>query len=132
MPFCRFTNLSINANLYYRHSNGEQMMKVISSDLLRGHIDTFVLSALLSGTKYGNEIRKFITKKTNNLYVPNEQSLYSAYHRLEDMECIKGYWGENVGATRKYYTITEKGRALYEINRREWENAKKLIDILIK
>ena len=38
-------------------------MKVISSDLLRGHIDTFVLSALMSGTKYGNEIRKFITQK---------------------------------------------------------------------
>ena len=38
----------------------------------------------------------------------------------------------NVGATRKYYTITEKGRELYEINKREWENAKVLIDILIK
>jgi DNA-binding PadR family transcriptional regulator len=106
-------------------------MKVISSDLLRGHIDTFVLSALMDGTKYGNEIRRFIAKKTNELYVPNEQSLYSAYHRLEDMECIKGVWGENVGATRKYYTITEKGRTLYERNKREWENAKRLIDILI-
>ena len=83
-------------------------MKVISSDLLRGHIDTFVLSALMDGTKYGNEIRKYISQKTNNLYIPNEQSLYSAYHRLEDMECIRGYWGENVGATRKYYTITDK------------------------
>lgn len=108
------------------------MMRVISSDLLRGHIDTFVLSALMTGTKYGNEIRKFIAKKTNNLYEPNEQSLYSAYHRLEDMECIKGYWGENIGATRKYYTITDKGRALYEKNKREWQNAKTLIDILIK
>ena len=106
-------------------------MKVISSDLLRGHIDTFVLCALMDGTKYGNEIRKFIAKKTDNLYVPNEQSLYSAYHRLEDMECIKGTWGENVGATRKYYTITERGKALYLVNKREWENAKKLIDILI-
>ncbi|MCM1290209.1 MAG: PadR family transcriptional regulator [Corallococcus sp.] len=107
-------------------------MKVISSDLLRGHIDTFVLSALMSGTKYGNEIRRFISQKTNNLYIPNEQSLYSAYHRLEDMECIKGFWGENVGATRKYYTITEKGIALYELNKKEWQNAKKLIDFLIE
>ena len=107
-------------------------MKVISSDLLRGHIDTFVLSALMSGTKYGNEIRRFISQKTNNLYIPNEQSLYSAYHRLEDMECIKGTWGENVGATRKYYTITEKGKALYELNKKEWQNAKKLIDFLIE
>lgn len=106
-------------------------MKVISSDLLRGHIDTFVLSALMSGTKYGNEIRRYIAQKTDNLYIPNEQSLYSAYHRLEDAECIKGYWGENVGATRKYYTITEKGKDQYELNKREWANAKKLIDFLI-
>ncbi len=106
-------------------------MKVISSDLLRGHIDTFVLFALLDGTKYGNEIRKFIAQKTNKLYIPNEQSLYSSYHRLEDNGCIKGVWGENVGATRKYYTITEKGREVYASNKREWENAKRLIDILI-
>jgi DNA-binding PadR family transcriptional regulator len=106
-------------------------MKVISSDLLRGHIDTFVLAVLSDATKYGNEIRKCIAKKTNNLYVPNEQSLYSAYHRLEDLECIKGTWGENEGATRKYYTITEKGKLLLDTNLREWENAKKLIDILI-
>ena len=106
-------------------------MKVISSDLLRGHIDTFVLSALMSGTKYGNEIRRQIAQKTEILYIPNEQSLYSSNHRLEDMECIKGFWGENVGATRKYYTITDKGRELYELNKREWQNAKKLIDFLI-
>ncbi len=108
------------------------MKNVISSDLLRGHIDTFVLSALMDGTKYGNEIRKFIAKKTNNLYIPNEQSLYSSYHRLEDEGFIKGYWGENVGATRKYYTITEDGRTRYLINKRDWENAKLLIDLLIK
>lgn len=109
-----------------------QGSKVISSDLLRGHIDTFVLSALVSGTKYGNEIRKFITKKTNGLYVPNEQSLYSSYHRLEDLGCIRGFWGENVGAQRKYYTITEDGRAQLEANKKEWEKAKLLIDLLIK
>lgn len=106
-------------------------MKIISGDMLRGHIDTFVLSALMDGVKYGNEIRKFIANKTDYLYEPNEQSLYSAYHRLEDMECIKGTWGDNVGATRKYYQITDKGRLLYETNKRAWENAKRLIDILI-
>lgn len=106
-------------------------MKVISSDLLRGHIDTFVLAALMQGTKYGNEIRKYIAQKTNNLFVPNEQSLYSCYHRLEDSDCIKGSWGDSVGATRKYYTITEKGKLLLQANKASWENAKKLIDILI-
>lgn len=107
-------------------------MSVISSDILRGSMDTIVLAVLLQGRKYGNEIRREIEKKTNGLYKPNEQSLYSAYHRLEDLGCISGSWGdENVGVTRKYYTITEKGRQTYQTNCLIWQNAKKLIDILI-
>ena len=107
-------------------------MQIISSDLLRGHIDTFVLAALMTGRQYGNEIRRHIEKKTNGLYKPNEQSLYSAYHRLEEGGYIKGEWGgEITGVTRKYYTITEKGIALYNSNRQDWVNAKMLIDLLI-
>lgn len=107
-------------------------MKIISSDLLRGHIDTFVLSVLMEGRRYGNEIRKLIAKKSEGLYEPNEQSLYSAYHRLEDLGCIKGEWGsEDNGAQRKYYTITSKGVDAYNENKIEWQNAKKLIDILL-
>ncbi|MEG2015279.1 MAG: PadR family transcriptional regulator [Clostridia bacterium] len=107
-------------------------MGIISSDLLRGHIDTFVLSALMGGRKYGYEIRKYLTQKTGNLFSPKEQSLYSAYHRLEDNGCIIGVWGDEATAvTRKYYTITEKGIQTYNANKQEWENAKRLIDILI-
>ena len=46
-------------------------MQVISSDLLRGHIDAFVLAALMRGEKYGAEIKNNIAAKTKNLYVPN-------------------------------------------------------------
>ncbi|HRX14259.1 MAG TPA: helix-turn-helix transcriptional regulator [Eubacteriales bacterium] len=106
-------------------------MKIISSDLLRGHIDTFVLSALMQGKMYGNGIRRFIEEKTNGIYHPNEQSLYTAYHRLEDNGCVKGEWGEG-DVQRKYYSITQKGIDTYRYNVAEWETAKKLIDILIK
>ena len=107
-------------------------MSVISSDLLRGNIDTIVLACLFEGKKYGNEIRRLIEKKTKGLYKPNEQSLYSAYHRLEDMGCVKGSWGsETAGVTRKYYDITEKGKEYYNANVMAWNNAKVLIDLLI-
>lgn len=106
-------------------------MKVISSDLLRGNIETAVLCALQNGKMYGNQIRKYIEKKTNGIYKPNEQSLYSAYHRLEESGCIVGEWGETVGAQRKYYSITEIGKQTYETMLAEWNTAKKLIDILV-
>ena len=107
-------------------------VQLLNSDNLRGHIETFILGVLLDGPKYGGEIRRIITKKTNGLYEPNEQSLYSAYHRLEDLRLIRGSCGdEKVGATHKYYAITEEGRKVYESNKLKWQTIKQLIDILI-
>ncbi len=107
-------------------------MSAISSDLLRGNMDTIVLACLFDGKKYGNEIRRIIEKKTDSLYKPNEQSLYSAYHRLEDMGYVKGDWGnEKAGVTRKYYEITENGKEYFNANVMAWNNAKAIIDLLI-
>ncbi|MEG1923393.1 MAG: PadR family transcriptional regulator [Clostridia bacterium] len=107
-------------------------VNVISADMLRGNVDTFIMRVLMDGKKYGVEIKNEISQKTNNLYVPNEQTLYSAFHRLEEMGLIVGVWGNDyIGATRKYYEITEDGIKAYEQNKRKWNNAKKLIDILI-
>lgn len=107
-------------------------MKVLSSDIIRGHIDTIVLSVLLKGELYGVEIRKAINDKTNGLYQVSEQTLYSSFHRLEDGGFIKGFWGDEMrGSTRKYYRITPRGVELYSVSVKEWENSKRLIDILI-
>ena len=82
--------------------------------------------------QYGVEIKNCIAKKSKNLYVPNEQSLNSAYHRLERDGFIKGKWGdETVGVKRKYYTITEDGVKYFRSLKGEWQNAKILLDILM-
>lgn len=108
-------------------------MKVLSSDTLRGKLETFILKALLNNERiYGAEISKRIKERSNNMYIPNEQSMYSALHRLEEQGLIRGSWGDEiVGVTRKYYTITELGKKCYEANLQEWNNSKVLIDILI-
>ena len=108
-------------------------MQVLSSDIIRGHIDAIVLSTLYFESKYGVEIRDAISIKTNGLYVPNEQSLYSAFHRLEREGFIEGRWGDiTEGAKRKYYSITSEGKNYFTSLKAEWENSKSLIDILIK
>ncbi len=106
-------------------------MKIISSDLLRGHMDTFILGALMKGKMNPSAVRRFIEEKTNGIYRPNEQTVYAAFHRLEDGGCVKGEWGEGE-SQRKFYSITEKGAEVYRYNAAEWETAKRLIDILIK
>ncbi len=104
----------------------------ITSDLLRGHTDTIILNELIKGDSYGYAINKVIKEKTNNLYELKEATLYSAFRRLEKAELITSYWGnEGIGARRRYYSITEKGRQIYEQNKLDWEEAKNIIDSLI-
>ena len=104
----------------------------ITADLIRGHTETIILAHLLEKDSYGYEINKMIVEKTNNQYELKEATLYSAFKRLEQTGQISSYWGdENVGARRRYYSITELGKATYRANKEDWENAKKIIDKLI-
>lgn len=104
----------------------------ITSDLIRGHTETIILAQLLVKDSYGYEINKSIQDKTDKQYELKEATLYSAFRRLEQAGFILSYWGdETTGARRRYYTITPLGRAAYESNKKDWENAKELIDKLI-
>lgn len=107
-------------------------MTILNSDVLRGHMEAIILNSLLDGKKYGYEIRSFIEAKSKGLYKANEQSVYSALHRMENCGYIKGSWGdERMGATRKYYEMTESGKRALENKRTEWEAAKLVIDALL-
>ncbi len=104
----------------------------ITSDILRGHTEAIILSHLLEHDSYGYQINKDIMKKTGNKYELKEATLYSAFRRLEQAGYLRTYWGdENVGARRRYYAITEKGREAYQSYKLEWEEAKATIDLLL-
>lgn len=105
----------------------------IASDLIRGHTETIILAHLFEKDSYGYEINKAIQEKTNQIYELKEATLYSAFRRLESGGFINSYWGDQTtGARRRYYKITHLGKALFEQNLAEWEEAKRLIDQLVK
>jgi PadR family transcriptional regulator, regulatory protein PadR len=115
----------------YSDFGGEGME--VSSDLIRGHIDTILLGFLKTGDKYGYEIGKLVLQKTNGEYELKEPSMYSTIRRLEAQGLIEAYWGdETLGARRKYYRITPRGRTVYARNKEDWANAKKIIDCLLE
>jgi DNA-binding PadR family transcriptional regulator len=101
--------------------------------MLRGHTQTIILSNLLEQDSYGYQINKDILEKTNNLYELKEATLYSAFRRLEQEGYISSYWGdEGTGARRRYYMITDEGRSAYQSQKKEWQEAKSIIDQLLK
>ena len=104
----------------------------ISSDLIRGNIDTIILRVLSKGDTYGYDIIKTITENSKGRYVLKEPSLYTSLKRLESQCCVKAYWGnESQGGRRKYYKITEIGQKIYRQSLMEWKVARQLIDELI-
>jgi PadR family transcriptional regulator PadR len=104
----------------------------ISSDLIRGHIDTIVLGLLERQDRYGYEIVKEVAALSDGEYELKEPTLYSAFRRLEKQQLISSYWGqESQGGRRKYYAISEKGRTTYQRNLDDWKRARRLIDRLV-
>ena len=104
----------------------------ISADTLRGHTDTIILAQLMRGDNYGYEINKNIQHLTQGEYGLKEATLYTAFKRLEQAGLITSYWGDDgPGARRRYYAITDEGRARWQASREEWENTRALLDALI-
>lgn len=104
----------------------------IASDLIRGHTDTIILAALVKGDNYGYKINRMIYDMTDGKYELKEATLYTAFKRLEESGYICSYWGdEDIGARRRYYTITNHGRLAYERLAHEWQETRNIIDKLV-
>ena len=104
----------------------------ISSELIRGHINTIILRTLYDGDKYGYEIINEIEEKSKGQYSLKQPTLYSALKRLESQDYVTSYWGGvSNGGRRKYFQITDKGKKIVEQNLAEWEYSRTIIDSLI-
>lgn len=106
--------------------------EAFAADLLRGHTETIVLGVLTRGDSYGFEIFKTIRDATGGAYEIKEATLYASYRRLVRDGLVEAYWGdETQGGRRKYYRITDAGRAEYSRNVRAWEITRGIIDALL-
>lgn len=115
-------------------SSDEEQKNNISSDLIRGHINTIILRTLYERDKYGYEIIEEIETKSHGQYTLKQPTLYSALKRLESQGYINAYWKTDevsLGGRRKYYTLTDSGREIAERNQAEWEYSRTVIDNLI-
>lgn len=105
--------------------------KSISSDLIRGHIETIILRSLYDGDKHGNEICLDIEDKSGGEYEIKQPTLYSALKRLEETGLVHAYWSSGVGGRRRYFKLTDKGRETCEDNFLQWIHSRNVIDKLI-
>ena len=106
---------------------------MISSDVIRGYNDTFILFFLLAGPSYGYEISKHIREQSDGKYIIKETTLYSAFTRLEKNGYIESFSGDETnGKRRTYYRITETGRRYYAEKCEEWKVTKEVVEQFIR
>lgn len=109
---------------YYR--KGEEMVFNTGAALL----DAIVLAVVQreeEGT-YGYKI----TQEVRGAIEVSESTLYPVLRRLQKDECLEVYDKQIDGRNRRYYKITEKGRAQLYLYQVEWKNYKKKIDHILE
>ena len=107
-------------------------MDTVNTELIRGHVDTIILKALMQRDRYGYEILDIISDLSEGRYEIKQPTLYSCLKRLEKQGFITSYYGdETQGGRRRYYKLTEKGRATLEQDQREWEFSRTIINRLL-
>ena len=85
--------------------------------LKRGMLDICVLAAIKGEDSYGYKIIKDVRP-----YVDiSESTLYPILRRLETAELLTVRTAEHNGRLRKYYRITEAGRARIDEFKAEWQ-----------
>ena len=85
--------------------------------LKRGLLDVCVLAAICGEESYGYQI----IKDVKPYVVLSESTLYTILRRLELAEMLSVRSAEHGGRLRKYYRITDKGRARIEEFKDDWK-----------
>jgi transcriptional regulator len=105
---------------------------MFSSDLKRGSLDLFVLSALEWRPRHGYQIGKIIEDRSRGQIRLAVSTLYSSLYRLEDRGWIKGRWVEAAGERRRcFYTLTPAGKKALADQRQAWEAFAAVVTLVI-
>lgn len=96
----------------------------IDKDLVAAMATPLVLAILSEGTSYGYAILKRVRELSAGDVEWTDGMIYPLLHRLERLGYIGAEWGASPeGRRRRYYEITEAGRAQLLEQRKQWATA---------
>ena len=110
----------------------------MDTELFKGTLALLILSMLSRKPMYGYELASTVHKCTEGTFTFKEGSLYPSLHKMQAEGLVAGQWEEGVsgegaggaregneggtggGRKRRYYHITDKGRAVLAEKRQSW------------
>ena len=87
----------------------------------KGSADLLILALVDEQALHGYEIARRIDERSGGTLHFTLAPLYATLYRLEERFLIRGRWVEKAGQRRRrYYRITDSGRAVLSAQREEW------------
>ncbi|MFL5846038.1 MAG: PadR family transcriptional regulator [Solirubrobacteraceae bacterium] len=100
------------------------------SQLLRGTLDAAVLAVVAEQDGYGYDVLRRL--RAAGLADVGDASVYGTLRRLYKAGSLTSYvMPSGEGPHRRYYGITDHGRALLDESRQTWTNFSKALDALL-
>ena len=96
--------------------------------LKRGLLDICVLAAIKNKDSYGYAI----VREIGAFVSISESTLYPILRRLEAADCLTVYSVEHNGRLRKYYRVTDVGRARLDAFTEEWKEIMAIYNFVTK
>ena len=101
--------------------------------LIKGSIDSLLLSMIGQKPMYGYQIIKELEQQSQGYFRLREGTLYPALHRMERAGLVSGGWQLlPSGQQRKYYHITEKGLLKLAERRSQWQDFLVAMNLVIQ
>lgn len=98
----------------------------MDAQMKKGMVDVCILSLLSRGDSYGYQLIKDI----GPIMELSESTLYPVLRRLEAARCLTVYSVEHNSRLRKYYAITDAGRARIAAFLEEWADVNRVYDFI--
>jgi PadR family transcriptional regulator, regulatory protein PadR len=91
-------------------------------DLLAGTLDMLILRTLQAGSAHGLQIAQDIERRSDDVLLVEQGSLYPGLHRLEERGWITSTWGvSDTNRKARYYQLTTAGRKQLATESSRWE-----------
>ena len=98
-------------------------------DLLAGTLDMLILRMLQAGPAHGLQIAQDIERRSDDVLLVQQGSLYPALHRLEERGWISSSWGvSDTNRRARFYSANDKWHRHVFQRCEFWQQMVKLID----
>lgn len=110
-------------------SGGQQ--DALLAQMRRGTLQYCVLALLAEEERYGFDLVRALAEADG--MVTSEGTIYPLLSRLRRDGLVESTWQESPsGPPRRYYRLTESGRAALEAFKREWDRFRDAVDHFVE